>query len=701
MTTEQASVVLSERLDDGWQPLSTRLDETGHLVTGLVGLTLTQFCQVALLPQGTVPGVPAGPVRGPPCTAAGRSSRPVASTGSSSGCASRRLDLQRSSATHGRTVAHLVGRVSETAAQPLPTAGTSPTSRWRRPTAVSRAGSAITSPWPTRTSGRPPRPSAEADLRRAHRPTSLDAEPRAGRSTGRPRRRRGPAGRARRGRTRRPSRAAATSRARGAAGRARGRRGGGCRPGDAAATRGRRVTASWLRIAAADQRSTDRRATCRASSRGASCPRRRRRGAPDAERLHEVTPACATRWPTCWPAPPSGPPSCPPSSRRAPVRLREAEAALAAAESAEQRLPALRTTLATARERADAADRGGRGRVRPSRRPAATATPREHASPASGRPWLDLREARLNGMAAEIAGRSRSGPVAPSAVRTSIPILAVASVGSPDADLRTRRTQGRRRRRSRAGRPRRPAAAVRGPAHPPPDPRRGPVGRRRRAGAGRVRALHTTRRLPLAAARADVRGEVMRRRTDRATTSGRRETSRCSAGRTSRRGWSCTAPSTSACATASTRSWTAPAARASRRCGSSGPVSSRRWRRPARPTSSSPWPSATWLVPSGPWPMPRPEPGSSPSPTRVAHGSTRPSATGLAAELDAADEALRAARAVLDDPDHHAAAALPRPDVATPCRRPRRRRGPRPRCARPTRRGRAPSRPPRRPWPTR
>ena len=37
---------------DEWQPLSTRLDETGHLVTRLVGMTLTQFCQVAMLPQG-------------------------------------------------------------------------------------------------------------------------------------------------------------------------------------------------------------------------------------------------------------------------------------------------------------------------------------------------------------------------------------------------------------------------------------------------------------------------------------------------------------------------------------------------------------------------------------------------------------------------------------------------------------------------
>lgn len=59
-TTEQARVVISERRPapddpdgaDQWHPLSTRLDETGHLVTRLVGMTLPQFCQVAMLPQG-------------------------------------------------------------------------------------------------------------------------------------------------------------------------------------------------------------------------------------------------------------------------------------------------------------------------------------------------------------------------------------------------------------------------------------------------------------------------------------------------------------------------------------------------------------------------------------------------------------------------------------------------------------------------
>ncbi|MEZ5191349.1 MAG: AAA family ATPase [Nocardioides sp.] len=51
-TTEQASVTIAERVDGGWLTHTTRLDEAGHLVGDLVGMTLTQFTQVAMLPQG-------------------------------------------------------------------------------------------------------------------------------------------------------------------------------------------------------------------------------------------------------------------------------------------------------------------------------------------------------------------------------------------------------------------------------------------------------------------------------------------------------------------------------------------------------------------------------------------------------------------------------------------------------------------------
>ena len=52
-TTEQASVTLEESVSGEWVALSNRLDETGHLVTELVGMNVAQFCQVAMLPQGS------------------------------------------------------------------------------------------------------------------------------------------------------------------------------------------------------------------------------------------------------------------------------------------------------------------------------------------------------------------------------------------------------------------------------------------------------------------------------------------------------------------------------------------------------------------------------------------------------------------------------------------------------------------------
>lgn len=51
-TTQPARVLLEEHSSGGWQTLSTRQDETGQLVGSLLGLSLAQFCQVVLLPQG-------------------------------------------------------------------------------------------------------------------------------------------------------------------------------------------------------------------------------------------------------------------------------------------------------------------------------------------------------------------------------------------------------------------------------------------------------------------------------------------------------------------------------------------------------------------------------------------------------------------------------------------------------------------------
>ncbi|MFD1934171.1 AAA family ATPase [Nonomuraea mangrovi] len=53
VTEEKAKVIVSERLrGHDWQGLTTRADEAGDLVGGLLGMNADQFCQVAMLPQG-------------------------------------------------------------------------------------------------------------------------------------------------------------------------------------------------------------------------------------------------------------------------------------------------------------------------------------------------------------------------------------------------------------------------------------------------------------------------------------------------------------------------------------------------------------------------------------------------------------------------------------------------------------------------
>ncbi|MFI0486154.1 AAA family ATPase, partial [Actinomadura sp. 9N215] len=55
-TTEHAKVVLEEFEHGAWTGLTTRLDEAGDLVSRMLGMTAVQFCQVALLPQGEFAG---------------------------------------------------------------------------------------------------------------------------------------------------------------------------------------------------------------------------------------------------------------------------------------------------------------------------------------------------------------------------------------------------------------------------------------------------------------------------------------------------------------------------------------------------------------------------------------------------------------------------------------------------------------------
>lgn len=51
-TTAHATILVEEWQAGAWVHLTSRLDEAGDLIASLLGLTVGQFCQVALLPQG-------------------------------------------------------------------------------------------------------------------------------------------------------------------------------------------------------------------------------------------------------------------------------------------------------------------------------------------------------------------------------------------------------------------------------------------------------------------------------------------------------------------------------------------------------------------------------------------------------------------------------------------------------------------------
>ena len=119
LTREPAKVTLSERQDDGWVPLSSRLDEAGDLLSGLLGMNLDQFCQVALLPQGHFQAfLRADSAQRHHLLArlfrTGRFERVEG------WLRDHRLALRRESQTHLTAVADLVSRLSEAAAVAVP-----------------------------------------------------------------------------------------------------------------------------------------------------------------------------------------------------------------------------------------------------------------------------------------------------------------------------------------------------------------------------------------------------------------------------------------------------------------------------------------------------------------------------------------------------------------------------------------------------
>ncbi|WP_309650428.1 SMC family ATPase [Nocardioides sp.] len=118
-TTQQSSVTLAERVDGEWRHLSSRLDETGHLISHLVGMTVTQFTQVAMLPQGRFQTFLRSRSEDRHAVL-----QQLFRTGRFADVErwlrDRRVRLRRAGDEAHQRVADLVSRVSETAESPLP-----------------------------------------------------------------------------------------------------------------------------------------------------------------------------------------------------------------------------------------------------------------------------------------------------------------------------------------------------------------------------------------------------------------------------------------------------------------------------------------------------------------------------------------------------------------------------------------------------
>ena len=125
-TTQQASVsALRAASTATWQPLSTRLDEAGHLITRpRRASTSTSSARSRCSPRaGSRRSCGPGPRSGTSCSSS--CSAPAASRTSSAGCATTGITLRRASEAHEATVADLVSRLSEAAA-PTPVAADPP-----------------------------------------------------------------------------------------------------------------------------------------------------------------------------------------------------------------------------------------------------------------------------------------------------------------------------------------------------------------------------------------------------------------------------------------------------------------------------------------------------------------------------------------------------------------------------------------------
>ncbi len=120
-TVQQASVRVHEAVDGEWRQLSRRLDEAGVLVSDLLGMSLRQFCQVAMLPQGRFQAF----------LRAGSDERhkllaQLFRTGRFEDVErwlrEHRVELRRAADRHAARVAAMVNRLSEAAQRPVPEA---------------------------------------------------------------------------------------------------------------------------------------------------------------------------------------------------------------------------------------------------------------------------------------------------------------------------------------------------------------------------------------------------------------------------------------------------------------------------------------------------------------------------------------------------------------------------------------------------
>lgn len=118
-THQQASVRLLESRAGVWDPVSHRLDEVGDQVAALLGMNLAQFCQVAMLPQGRFQAFLRAKADERQAVlqqlfGTGRFTR------MESWLRDHRLALHRTSRVHHDTVAGLVNRMCEAAGQQSP-----------------------------------------------------------------------------------------------------------------------------------------------------------------------------------------------------------------------------------------------------------------------------------------------------------------------------------------------------------------------------------------------------------------------------------------------------------------------------------------------------------------------------------------------------------------------------------------------------